>query len=99
MILSCQALTSQDVSNTLYIKMVSIQYAKYPLVPYNIYKFGQHFVNLLPVAFVIWMPFVYNHRIVRNICIIVDKTINKEVEPPNYQFPLLSLNHSHHVSG
>ena len=78
MILSCQALTSQDVSNTLYIKMVSIQYAKYPLVPYNIYKFGQHFVNLLPVAFVIWMPFVYNHHIVRNICIVLEKTINRE---------------------
>ena len=91
--------TSQDEPNTLYMKMVSILYAKYPSVPYNIYKFDPHFDNLQTVAFVIWMPFVYNHRIVRNICIIVDKTINKEVEPPNYQFPLLSLNHSHQVSG
>jgi len=70
--------TSQDEPNTLYMKMVSILYAKYPSVPYNIYKFDPHFDNLLPVAFVIWMPFVYNHHIVRNICIVLEKTINRE---------------------
>lgn len=47
MILSCQALTSHDVSNDLYIKLVSI------LLPYNIHKFDPHLVNLLPVAFAI----------------------------------------------